>query len=115
VKAAKYQIALADAQRSSDAPYDQRTTQVAVEEFKEFVAVYPDAELSDKAKDKIGELRSKEAENNFLIGRYYEKRKEYTAAKIYYDTVVKEYKNTPWAVKALEQVRAIELKRQKEK
>jgi len=110
VKAARYQIALADAQRSSDAPYDQKTTKAAVEEFEDFVAVYPDAELSDKAKEQIGSLRSKEAENSFLIGKYYEKRREYNSAKIYYKEVVKKYKDTPWAKEAQEQLKTLELK-----
>ncbi len=109
VKAAKYQIALVDARRSSKAPYDQRVTKAAVEEFKEFAKMYPDAELSEKAKKQMESLRLKEAENNFLIGKYYEKTKTYKAAKIYYQTVIEDYKNTPWAVKALERLQALEV------
>ncbi len=52
-KAAKYQIAISDAKRSTDAQYDQKVTQVAVAEFKEFVENYPDAELSASAKEEI--------------------------------------------------------------
>lgn len=109
-KAAKYQIALADAQRSADAAYDQKITSAAVEEFEEFLDVYPDAELSDKAKEQIHQLRDKEAENHFLVAEFYEKRKEFKAAKIYYQEVVDNYKNSPWAKKALNKIQELSKK-----
>lgn len=105
VKAAKYQIALVDAKRSTAPQYDQKVTQAAVEEFKEFVKVYPDAELSQKAQNQISQLRDKEAENSFLVAKFYEKNKNYKSAKIYYETIIAEYKDTPWATKALEKLR----------
>lgn len=107
-KAAKYQIAFVDAKRSSDSQYDQRTTQAAVEEFEEFIATYPDAELSQKAKEQIHKLKEKEAESNFLIASFYEKQKAYKAARAYYNTVIENFKDTSWAVKALKRMRKIE-------
>jgi len=107
VKAAKYQIAVTDAKRSTKAAYDQRVTKSAVEEFEEFVSIYPDAELSDDAKDQIQALRNKEAENSFLIAAYYEKRKNYKAAKIYYQSILQEYGNSIWSSKALERIQQI--------
>ena len=68
------------------------------------------AELSENAKDQIHILREKEAENNFLIGKFYEKQKKYSSAKIYYTTVVEDYKNTSWASKALAKIRELNLK-----
>ncbi|MFA5059496.1 MAG: ComEC/Rec2 family competence protein [Candidatus Omnitrophota bacterium] len=111
VKAAKYQIALVDAKRSTQAQYDQRVTQAAVKEFEEFTAAYPDAELSEKAKKEIQKLRSKEAENNFLIGRFYEKQKQDDAARIYYEVIINDYHETTWAVKAQERLRLIDLRK----
>jgi len=113
VKAAKYQIALVDSQRSTPAEYDQNVTKSAVEEFKEFVTLYPDAELSDKAKEHINVLKEKEAENNFLIARFYEKQKNYKAARVYYDTIIKEYAFSPLATKAVEKLRELDLKEKK--
>ena len=109
-KAAKYQIALADAKRSTSAQYDQEVTKVATEEFKEFVKVYPDAQLSQDAHEHIGMLNEKEAENNFLIAQFYEKQKQYKSAKIYYNAVVEDFANTKWASKALLKLREISLK-----
>ena len=106
-KAAKYQIAITDAQRSPQAQYEQETTKAAVEGFKEFVADYPDAELSGQAKDQIHELLEKEAENNFLVAQFYEKQKNYKSAKIYYEIIASDYETSSWAVKALERIREI--------
>ena len=106
-KAARYQIALADAARSGGAHYDQKITKSAVSEFKDFVEQYPDAELSKNAKNKITQLRDKEAENNFHIAQFYEKRKQYKSAKIYYQVVVDDYASSPWATKALNRIREL--------
>lgn len=106
-KAARYQIALADAKRSSEAQYDQRVTKAAIKEFEYFIKDYPDARLSQAAKSQIQKLREKEAENAFLVAVFYEKQKKYTAAKMYYTNVVEEYKNTSWASKALESIRKL--------
>jgi len=104
VKAAKYQIALTDAKRSTKAQYDQKVTQAAVEEFKEFVKIYPEAELSEEAKEEIHHLRDKEAENNFVIAQFYEKQKNYKAANIYYKIVVDEYGRSRWSARALKKI-----------
>ena len=106
-KAARYQIALADADRSAGAGYDQKITASAIEGFKEFVKDYPDAELSKEAKDRISLLREKEAENNFLIAQFYEKQKKYDAAKVYYLIIMNEYADTDWARQASEKVQTL--------
>ncbi|MFA5088180.1 MAG: outer membrane protein assembly factor BamD [Candidatus Omnitrophota bacterium] len=109
-KAAKYQIAISDAKRSTDPQYDQQITKTAVQELKNFVKEYPDAELSGQAQAQIDSLREKEAENNFLIARFYEKQKNYESAKIYYGVIVKDYQNTSWSAKALGKIQEINAK-----
>ncbi len=107
VKAARYQMAVTDAKRSTAAGYDQKITQAAVKEFHEFLASYPDAELSEKAKKEIHRLQDKEAENAFVIARFYEKQKRYDAARVYYQKVVEAYGRSSWAVKALKRIQAL--------
>ncbi len=106
-RAAKYQIAMTDAKMSTAPQYDQMITKAAVEGLKEFVKENPDAVLSEKAKKEIDRLRDKEAENNFLVAEFYEKQKNFKAARIYYQTVVDEYKDTKWAAKALKKIRKL--------
>ena len=50
------------------------------------------------------------SENNFIIAKFYEKQKNYKAAKTYYQSVADDYKNTKWAVKALEKIRDVSSK-----
>ena len=110
-RAAKYQIALADAKRSAQPQYDQKVTQVAIEEMKDFVAKHPEADLSKNAKDQISALREKEAENNFVIATFYEKQKKYDAAKTYYNAIINDYKDTSWARKAIEKLQTLGIKK----
>lgn len=110
VKASRYQIALSDAKAAPKPAYDQSTTKNAVKEFEEFVKTYPGAELTEEAKGHIRDLKDKEAQNNFQIAQFYEKQKAFTAAKIYYNTVMESYPQTQWAIKALERIRVLEKK-----
>ena len=103
-KAAKFQIALTDSIRGKDIQRDQQNTSTAVNEFKDFIAEHPDTDLSQKAKEHVATLRDKEAENNFLIAKFYVKQKNYKAAKVYYNDIVNEYNDTVWAKKALEMI-----------
>jgi len=106
-KAAQYQIAQTDAKRSTDAAYDQKVTQSAVQEFEKFLKTNPDAELSQEAKDQVAKLKNKEAENAFLAARFYEKNKNYKAAKVYYQSIVDNYPQSSWAVESLKKIGAL--------
>lgn len=109
-QAAQYQIAVVDASRSSSHQYDQKITQAAKEEFKELVKTNPDVELSQKAQKEIQLLMEKEAHNNFIIAHFYEKQRNYKSAKIYYTAILDKYKNTSWALKALEKIQELDRK-----
>jgi len=106
-QAAQYQIAIADMSRSSAAEYDQKVTQAAVRELEAFAETYPDAEFSEDAKEHIKELRNKEAENSFVVAKFYEKQKKYASARIYYQSIIDDYASTTWASQALERMREI--------
>lgn len=106
-KAAQFQIAMADTSRSSNAQHEQKITQQAIEGFKEFVKSHPDSELTVQAKDQIVRLREKEAENSFVIAKFYEKQNNFKAARIYYNTVVDKYSETKCAPKALMRLKVI--------
>jgi outer membrane assembly lipoprotein YfiO len=107
-ESARYQIAVADAKRSVKPQYDQNVTNIAVEGFKDFVKTNPESELSKEAKAEIDRLRVKEAENAFVVAKYYEKNKQVKAAKIYYQGVMDKYSDTNWAEKARKQIQLID-------
>lgn len=110
-EAAKFQIASCRAAVSRSPDYDQWATSEAKQKFEEFVREHPDAVLSRDAEKNIEQLSEKEAEARFNIGRFYEKQKAYAAAKIYYDDVINNYADSPWAAKALERIQVLEKKK----
>ena len=107
VEAAKYQIATCRAAISRGPAYDQGAAKEAQEKFEEFVREHPDAVLSEKAEKNIEELKEKEAEGNFNIARFYEKQKEYEAARVYYHEILNKCPDSPWAKKAEERLEVL--------
>jgi len=106
-QASKFQIAMADTSRASDAQHEQKVSSVAMEEFNEFVKDHPDSQLTPEAKEQMGRLKEKEAENNFVIAEFYKKQKNLKAAGIYYKEVANNYADTSWGPKALAQLKII--------
>lgn len=106
-QASKFQVAMADTSRASDAQHEQKVASVAMEEFNEFVKAHPDSQLTSQAKAQMARLKNKEAENNFVIARFYEKQKNSKAARIYYKEVADNYADTSWGPKALAKLKII--------
>jgi outer membrane protein assembly factor BamD (BamD/ComL family) len=111
VEAARFQIASCRAAVSRGSDYDQGATQEAKQKFEEFVKEHPDATLSQEAEKNINQLTEKEAESSYNIGRFYEKQKQYGSAKIYYQDIVNNYSDSPWAAKARERLQMMEKKK----
>ncbi len=109
--AAKFQIAACRAAVSRGPDYDQGSAKEAEEKFEAFVKEHPDAALSVEAEKNIEQLKEKDAESNYSIARFYEKQKEFEAAKIYYNAVINNYPNSQWSVKALEGLEILEKKK----
>jgi len=98
---------MADTSRASDAQHEQKVTDVAMQEFNEFVKTHPDSELTPQAKQQISRLKEKEAENNYVIAHFYEKQKNLKAARIYYKEITDQYADTTWANKAQVRLKVI--------
>jgi len=91
--------------------YDQGATKDAKDKFEEFLREHSDAVLSREAENNIRQLKEKEAESNFSIGRFYQKQKDYNAARIYYEDIINNYSETAWAAKAIEWLQVLEKKK----
>jgi outer membrane protein assembly factor BamD len=111
VAPAKFQLAACRAAASKGTEYDQGAAEEAKEKFEEFLEQHPDAVLSRDAQANIAQLREKEAESIYDVGKFYEKQKQYGSAKIYYEEVTNNYTDSPWAAKALERLRVMEKQR----
>jgi outer membrane protein assembly factor BamD len=80
---------------------DQTATVNALDELYLLLREYPDTDILDEANAMIAACRSTLAEKDYLSGRLYLRIKSYKAAHIYFDLVVEEYGDTPWASRAL--------------
>ncbi|MCX5694367.1 MAG: outer membrane protein assembly factor BamD [Candidatus Omnitrophica bacterium] len=112
--AAKFQIASCRSLLSKGFAYDQGSAQEAKEKFEDFVKEHPDAVLSLDAEKNINQIREKEAEASYNIGAFYEKQKAFDAAKIYYNSVINDYTQSPWAVQAAARLQIMEQKNEKQ-
>ena len=106
-QASKFQIAMADTSRASDAQHEQKVAGIAMEEFNDFVKTHPDSQLTPEAKEQMARLKDKQAQNNFVIAKFYEKQKNLKAARIYYKEVSRNYADTSWGLKALARLKII--------
>jgi outer membrane assembly lipoprotein YfiO len=111
--AAKFQIASCRASLSKGASYDQGSAQEAKDKFEELVKEHPDAVLSMDAQKNINQIRDKEAEASFTIGRFYEKQKAWDSANIYYNDIINNYTQSPWAAQAAARLQIMEHKNEK--
>jgi outer membrane protein assembly factor BamD len=111
--AAKFQIASCRASLSKGFAYDQGSAQEAKEKFEEFVKEHPDAVLSLDAEKNIAQIREKEAEASYNIAVFYEKQKAFDSARIYYNNIVNNYAQSPWAALAAAKLQMMEQKNAK--
>ncbi len=80
---------------------DQTSTRKALEEFKILKARYPDSKYAIEADNKIRITEDSLAAKEMEIGRYYQKRGNYTGAINRYKTVVSDHQNTQHVEEAL--------------
>ncbi len=111
--AAKFQIDSCRANLSKGFAYDQGSAQEAKEKFQEFVKEHPDAVLSLDAEKNISQIRQKEAEASYNTALFYEKQKAFDSAKIYYNSIVSDYPQSPWAAQAAAKLQTMEQKNEK--
>lgn len=106
---AKYQVALCTMKGSMEVPYDQEKTNEALDEFETVLKMRPSEDIVEETKKAIKDLREKKAKQSYEIAQFYEKRKEYKSAMIYYQEVIDDFSDTSLAPQALD--RLVELKK----
>jgi len=110
VDRAQYEIAICSLQASKPAAYEQETTEKAIKEFEDFVDESPPDDLKQEAQRAIVELQDRRAKHDYNIAKYYESRREYVSALIYYKSVVNDYPGTEWAKLSETQINVIQKK-----
>ena len=104
---ARFQMAQASLKGTFKAGYDQHPTQQAVEQLNTFVEEYPASDLSPEAVARIQTLRERQAEHEFQVAQFYERRRHWASAVVYYQEIVSRYADTAWAPKASARLEAL--------
>ena len=105
---ARFQIAQASLKGTFHPSYDQAPTEMAIRELQAFVREYPGSELAKDAEGRLESLQERRAQHEYDVAKFYEERKEYSAALIYYEMVIQQYAQTSWASQAAERVQALQ-------
>lgn len=80
---------------------DQSQTLDAISDLEEVGRRYPDSPFTDTARGLVRSARSRLAESEFLVGRFYMKRKRYLAALERFRRVIEDYPDFPETDKVL--------------
>lgn len=82
--------------------YDKTAAEEAIEKFRYFLRAYPESARAEEARAKLEQLQETAAEHEYQIGMFYHHNMKYDSARLYFDSVVREYPETQCAGKARE-------------
>jgi len=104
---ALYREGLAYHKQAETAEYDQSTAGQAISTFTDFMALYPNDKRVPETQNIILTLKNEQARGNFETAQFYEKYKKWKGALVYYNEVLLQGPNSPYAVAARERIDAI--------
>ncbi|MGB0579987.1 MAG: outer membrane protein assembly factor BamD [Limisphaerales bacterium] len=93
--------------QARQAEYDQGVAKRALETYHDFISLYPEDERVDDARKKMENLRSEQARGAMTVAKYYEKRKQWSGALIYYNEVLAKAPNSVYAEEARTKITAL--------
>ncbi len=94
VPEARYELAYTRYEASLSPEYDQESTDKALREFKQISENTPVPSVSKEAESVLDELREKKADSMMKIAEFYERRKKYGSAVIYYKDIIGKFPDT---------------------
>jgi outer membrane protein assembly factor BamD (BamD/ComL family) len=99
-----YRAGLAYQRQAQTADRDQGTAGQAIAKFTDFMALYSNDPRVPQAQKIIASLKEEQARGNFDVARFYEKRKRWDGARIYYNEVLLQDPNSPYAAEARQRI-----------
>jgi outer membrane protein assembly factor BamD len=91
---AQYQVGYVYLKQSRDSN-DPAARTKARDAFEDFISRYPNSEKVAQAREDLKSLSGNETKNVMGVAKFYDKKKDYKAAVIYYNEVIKEQPGTP--------------------
>lgn len=112
---ALFREGLAFQKQAQTADYDQSTAGQAIATFTDFMTLYPNEARVPEAQKIIAALKTEQARGNFRIAKFYEKYKRWNGALVYYNEVVLQDPNSPYAPEARQRIDTLKQKTQQAK
>jgi outer membrane protein assembly factor BamD len=104
---ALYRAGMAWNKQAKTAEYDHGAAGQAISSLTDFMTMFPDDNRVPLVEKTIGTLRTEQARGSFATARFYEKRKKWNGALIYYNEVLLQDPNSPNAPEARQHIDAI--------
>lgn len=104
---AQYQAGYVRLRQYREGSYDRADALKAREAFEDFVNRYPNSEKVPQARENMKTLEGGQTKNQLQIAKYYDKQKQYKAAVIYYNDVIKQQPDSPDATFAKTRLEAL--------
>jgi outer membrane protein assembly factor BamD len=98
---AVYLSGMAHFDQFSSIDRDQKVTEIAKGYFERVINNYPQSPYAAKAREKLAKCIEYLAEHEFYIASFYMSERKYPAARDRFEGILRLYKNTPTAAKAL--------------
>jgi outer membrane protein assembly factor BamD len=83
-----YKAGLAYLKQASTAEYDQSIAGQAIATFTDFMTLYPQDPRVPEAQQHISALRTEQARGSMIVARFYEKKRQWDGALVYYNEVL---------------------------
>jgi outer membrane protein assembly factor BamD len=93
--------------QAKKAEYDQSVAGQAISTFDDFMTLYPDDPRAREAQSLKGALKTEQSRGSFEVARFYEKKKRWQGALIYYNEAYLRDPNSQYAEQARQRIDAI--------
>lgn len=104
---ALFRAGLAYRKQAKAAEYDQSVAGQAIAAFEDFRTLYPDDKRVPEAQKIVQELRTEQSRGSLVIARFYEKKKLWQGALVYYNEAVNKDPNSSYAKEAKRRIEEI--------
>jgi outer membrane assembly lipoprotein YfiO len=107
---ALYKVGQAYEKQSKAAEYDQNVAKQAIAAFTDFITLYPNDPRVSEARNAIAALKTEAARGCFAIAGFYESRKKWSGALVYYNEVLVQDPGSAYAEAARRKVEGLKQK-----
>jgi outer membrane protein assembly factor BamD (BamD/ComL family) len=94
---AVFRAAKAHEKQAKTAEYDQSAAGQAIATYTDFIALYPKDPRVSEAQQTILDLRTEQARGAYRIAQFYDKKRRWDGARVYYNEVVSKDPNSEYA------------------